>query len=70
MSLTSRIFFLDDERVARGEWQCVDGECSRWNGMWYEIGEDGAVYKRTYEDGVAIDNEVVSAPSSCHSKLF
>ena len=68
--LRESIFFVDDERVARGEWQCEDGECSRWNGVWYEIGEDGAVYKRTYENGVASGSEFVTAPSPCHSMIF
>ncbi len=68
--LRESFFYVDDERVARGEWQCEDGDCSRWNGIWYEIGEDGAVFKRTYENGVATGSEIVRAPSPCHSMVF
>ena len=68
--LRESIFFVDDERVARGEWQCEDGECSQWNGIWYEVGEDSAVFKRTYENGAITDSEMVLVPSPCHSMIF
>ena len=64
-------FYLDDDLSARGEWQCTEqGECQKWTGIWYERGGDGAVVRRTYEEGVSTGEEPVGEPTSCHSNLF